>query len=134
MAKSYTKDLGEQVITEWIGSGSVITGDDSMTSAIPDNSAEGLVYKIEISEELDLEAMQFKFDISNVDMMFGLPDGTQTTAGMDLAIEVTSPSGTKSVILSSKQAITYPAYSLDDGDQPGYILRNGVLLSKCILW
>jgi len=130
MAKSYTKDLGEQVITEWIGSGSVITGDDTMTSAIPDNSAEGLVYKIEVTEALDLEAMQFKFDISNVDMMYGLPDGTQTTAGMDLAIEVTSPSGTKSVILSSKQAITYPAYSLDDGDQPGYILRNGVLLSN----
>lgn len=129
MAKSYAKDLGEQVITDWIGSGSAVS-EEAMTTAIPDNNAGGLVYKIAITEELNLEAMQFKFDISNVDMMFGLEDGTQTTAGMDLAIEVTSPSGTRSVLLSSKQAITYPAYSLDTGDQPGYILKDGVLLSN----
>ncbi|WP_052380184.1 MULTISPECIES: S8 family serine peptidase [unclassified Pseudoalteromonas] len=94
------------------------------------DNAEGLVYKVEVTEELALEAMQFKFDISNVDMNYGLIDGTQTTAGMDLAIEVTSPSGTKSVILSSKQAITYPAYSFENGEQPGYILKDGVLLSN----
>lgn len=129
MAKSYNKDFGEQVITDWIGSGSAVDS-EAMTSAIPDNNAEGLVYKVEVTEELALEAMQFKFDISNVDMNFGLNDGTQTTAGMDLAIEVTSPSGTKSVILSSKQAITYPAYSFENGDQPGYILKDGVLLSN----
>jgi len=129
MAKSYDKNLGEQVITNWIGAGSAI-GEEAMTSAIPDNSADGLVYKIEVTEALDLEAMQFKFDISNVDMMYGLDDGTQTTAGMDLAIEVTSPSGTKSVILSSKQAITYPAYSFDNGEQPGYIFKDGVMLSN----
>ncbi|GAA0810015.1 S8 family peptidase [Colwellia asteriadis] len=135
MAKAYSQDLGEQVITDWIGSGSAVTNADgaqetAMTMAIPDNDAEGLVYKIDVTEELNLEAMQFKFDISNVDMMYGLIDGTQTTAGMDLAIEVTSPSGTKSVILSSKQAITYPAYSSDNGEQPGYIFKDGVFLSN----
>jgi len=129
MAKSYDKDLGQQVTTDWIGSGSAVDS-EPMTSEIPDNNAEGLVYKVEVTEELDLEAIQFKFDISNVDMMYGAADGTQTTAGMDLAIEVTSPSGTKSVILSSKQAITYPAYSFENGEQPGYILKDGVLLSN----
>ena len=129
MAKSYNKDFGEQVITDWIGSGSAVAS-EAMTSEIPDNNAEGLVYKVEVTEELALEAMQFKFDISNVDMNYGLIDGTQTTAGMDLAIEVTAPSGTKSVILSSKQAITYPAYSFENGEQPGYILKDGVLLSN----
>jgi subtilisin-like proprotein convertase family protein len=129
MAKAYDKDLGEQVITQWQGEGSVI-GDDAMSSQVPDNDAAGLVYKFELTEELDLESIQFKFDVSNVDMMYGTVEGTQTTAGTDLAIEVISPSGTRSVLLSSKQAITYPAYSLETGDQPGYILKDGVFLSN----
>jgi len=67
MAKSYDKDLGQQVTTDWIGAGSAVDS-ESMTHVIPDNNAEGLTYKIAITEELDLEAIQFKFDISNVDM------------------------------------------------------------------
>jgi len=135
MAKSYDKDLGQQVTTDWIGAGSAVDS-ESMTHVIPDNNAEGLTYKIAITEELDLEAIQFKFDISNVDMNtnydpvdFSLDD-TQTTAGMDLAIEVTSPSGTKSVILSSKQALVYSAYSFENGEQFSYILKDGVFLSN----
>lgn len=129
MAKSYNKDLGEQVTTDWIGEGSAVD-EEAMTSEIPDNSATGLTYKITVTEDLAVEAMQFKFDISNVDMWFGDSEGNQTTAGMDLAIEVTSPSGTKSIILSGKQAITYPSYSFENGDQPGYILKDGVFLSN----
>jgi len=129
MAKSYNANLGAQVVTDWIGAGSAIE-EEALTATIPDNDAMGLSYTVEVTEELDLEAMQFKFDISNADMWYGFNDGTQTTAGMDLAIEVTSPSGTKSVILSSKQALTYPAYSFETGDQPTYILKDGVFLSN----
>ena len=129
MAKAYDKDLGEQVITDWMGAGSSV-GEDMMTSAIPDNNAEGLSYKIEITEDIAVEAMQFKFDIFSAEMGYGDANGNQTTAGMDLAIEVTSPSGTKSMLLSSKQAITYPSFSFENGEQPGYILKDGVFLSN----
>ncbi len=129
MAKSYNKDLGEQIITDWIGAGTAVD-EDAMTSEIPDNSATGLTYKVTVTDDLAVEAMQFKFDISNVDMWYGDNEGNQTTAGMDLAIEVISPSGTKSIILSGKQAITYPSYSFENGEQPGYILKDGVFLSN----
>ncbi|MBU2892905.1 S8 family serine peptidase [Colwellia sp. D2M02] len=127
MAKAYTQDLGEQVITDWLGAGST-AGEPALMSEIPDNNAEGLTYTVEVSEDLNLEAMQFKFNVSNIEMGFGFEDGTQTTAGTDLAIEVTSPSGTKSMLLSSKQALTVPANA--DGWQVGYILKDGVFLSN----
>lgn len=129
MAKSYDASLGEQVISDWIGFGSVV-GLDSLAAIIPDNNAEGFVQEIEVVEELNIEAMQFKFDVSNAEMAFGLANGTQTTAGNDLAIEVTSPAGTRSVLLSSKQALFYPAYSFSDSWQVGYVLKNAVILSN----
>jgi subtilisin family serine protease/subtilisin-like proprotein convertase family protein len=130
MAKSYAVDLGEQTITDWQGMGSVIDGETALSLDIPDNDATGLVQTIEVTDELTIEGMQFKFDISNVDMGFGLADGTQTSAGNDLAIEVTSPAGTKSVLLSSKQALFYPAYSFTEGWHVGYVLKEAVFLSN----
>jgi subtilisin family serine protease len=130
MAKSYAVDLGEQTITQWQGVGSTTTDGTALTSVIPDNNAEGLVQTIEVTEEVTIEGMQFKFNISNTDMSFGLADGTQTSAGNDLAIEVTSPAGTKSVLLSSKQALFYPAYSSTEGWNVGYILKDAVFLSN----
>jgi subtilisin family serine protease/subtilisin-like proprotein convertase family protein len=129
MAKSYKAELGEQVISEWQGEGSVI-GEPALTAQIPDNDANGLTQEFEVTENVTVEAMQFKFDVSNEDMSFGLPDNTQTTAGVDLAIEVTSPAGTRSVLLSSKQALMFPAYDFSAGWQIGYILKNAVMLSN----
>lgn len=141
MAKSYSEDLGEQVITSWQGVGSVVN-EEALTSAIPDNDASGAVQTIEVAEDLTVEAMQFAFDITNAEMAFGIPvegsgEGedetptlTQTSAGNDLAIEVTSPAGTRSVLLSSKQALLYPAFSPEDGFVPGYVLKDAVFLSN----
>ena len=133
MAKSYAVNLGDEVITPWVGAGSVL-GEAPLSVEIPDNNAEGVTYSVTIEEELDIEAIQFKFDIFSAEMGFGFDTDNgrvQTTAGSDLAIEVTSPSGTRSVLLSSKQAYILPAYSFrDDGFQPGYILKDGVFLSN----
>ena len=129
MAKSYDVALGEQVITQWNGVGSAVA-EDALALEIPDNNATGLTQEIEVTEELSIEAMQFKFDVSNAEMGFGLSDGTQTSAGTDLAIEVTSPAGTRSVLLSSKQALFYPAYSFTSSWSVGYILKDAVMLSN----
>lgn len=129
MAKEYDVALGEQVITDWNGVGSVVE-EEALTLEIPDNSAAGVTQQIIVEEELNIEAMQFKFDVSNTEMGFGLADGTQTSAGTDLAIEVTSPSGTRSVLLASKQALFYPAYSFTNGWNTGYILKDAVLMSN----
>ena len=133
MAKNYSADLGDQVITDWKANGSTFgAAEDAepMTVTIPDNNVEGLVQEIEVTEDLVIEGMQFGFDISNAEMSFGLSNGTQTSAGNDLAIEVTSPSGTRSVLLSSKQSISLPALNADFTFAGGYILKGSVLLSN----
>ncbi len=130
MAKTYSNNLGTLSITDWQGLGSAMSGEAALNLPIPDNNATGQVQNIVVEDDVTIEGMQFKFDISNTDMGYGLPDNTQTSAGNDLAIEVTSPSGTKSVLLSSKQALLYPAASFTDGYQPGYILKDAVFLSN----
>ncbi|MFH6954952.1 S8 family serine peptidase [Pseudoalteromonas sp. XMcav1-K] len=132
MAKSYSVDLGDEVITPWQGAGSVL-GQEPLSLEIPDNNATGVEYKIVIEEELNIEAMQFKFDVFSAEMGFGFETDNgvlQTTAGTDLAIEVTSPSGTRSVLLSSKQALSLPALDLSNGWEVGYILKDGAFLSN----
>lgn len=132
MAKSYSVDLGDEVITPWQGAGSVL-GQEPLSLEIPDNNATGAEYKIVIKEELNIEAMQFKFDVFSAEMGFGFETDNgvlQTTAGTDLAIEVTSPSGTRSVLLSSKQALSLPALDLSNGWEVGYILKDGAFLSN----
>ncbi|MEI4551447.1 S8 family serine peptidase [Pseudoalteromonas spongiae] len=132
MAKSYSVDLGDEVITPWQGAGSVL-GQEPLSLEIPDNNATGAEYKIVIEEELNIEAMQFKFDVFSAEMGFGFETDNgvlQTTAGTDLAIEVTSPSGTRSVLLSSRQALSLPALDLSNGWEVGYILKDGAFLSN----
>lgn len=129
MALNYSESMGDLMATDWIGEGTVV-GAASLDKDIPDNNADGVTHSIEITDELTLEAIQFRFDVSNAEMQFGDVNGNQTTAGTDLAIEVTSPSGTRSVLLASKQALMYPAYSFDAGFQPGYILKDSVMLSN----
>ena len=127
MAKNYSTNLGEYVTTDWVGF-------NELTADIPDNNATGVMQEIEMTEDVTIEGMQFSFDIYNDEMGFGyeLEDGTsvQTSAGNDLAIEVISPAGTRSVLLSSKQAIFYPAFSFDAGFQAGYVLKDAVFLSN----
>jgi subtilisin family serine protease/subtilisin-like proprotein convertase family protein len=130
MAKSYKNRLGEMQTSAWIGLGSVV-GEPPLTQKIPDNNLKGTSFIIHVKEELELEAIQFKFDISNVDFIIpSKKNTTQSTAGMDLAIEVTSPSGTRAVLLTSKQTLIIPAVSFDIGYHHQYILKDNVILAN----
>ncbi|APE05144.1 MAG: serine protease [Alteromonas sp.] len=138
MALAYEENLGEEVITDWTGLGTAIGVEETpVNSAIPDNNAQGLTVEVEMTDDVVIEAMQFSFDVFNQDMGFGFVTtdelGTrsvQTSAGMDLAIEVISPSGTRSVLLSSKQSLFLPALSSDFAFLPEYILNDSVFLSN----
>ncbi len=138
MAKSYDTSLAPEVNSGWIGAGSVVA-EDALTVEIPDNDVMGVSYTIDVEENMNIEAIQFKFDVFN-DMMRlatapvvdvnGNIGRLQTTAGTDLAIEVTSPSGTKAMLLSSKQAFVTPAYTFGEGYNEYYILKDGVFLAN----
>lgn len=135
MAKNYTANLGEAVSSDWIGVGSYAATETptSLALPVPDNSVTGATVTLEVTDKMVLEGAQLKFSVSNPDMEYGFStvDGYfQTTAGIDLAIEVTSPAGTKSVLLSSKQALTIPALTEDFFFQPGYILNDTVFLTN----
>lgn len=134
LAFNYDKPLGEAVISDWIGNGVYSNTQQPLALAIPDNSAEGATVTLEVAEDITLEGVQFKFTVRNPEMISSphptpqdqstQPTNSQTTAGIDLAIEVTSPAGTKSVLLSSKQALTVPSV------EAGYLLKDSVLLSN----
>ena len=128
MAKSYTASLPEQYLTDWVAVGTQ-AGAASLALTIADNDATGALQQIDVTEDLVVEGVQFAFDVANPELRSDSWP-SQTTAGIDLAIEVTSPSGTKSVLLSSKQAIVEPTYDFSTGYQEGYILKNVVFLSN----
>lgn len=123
MALSYSADLGKRTVGSWVANA------EELALEIPDNNADGVTYTVEVTDEVTLEAVQFGFDISNSELQFA-PGSTQTTAGIDLAIEVTSPSGTRSMLLSSKQAIITPALDQDWYFVPGYIMKDSVMLAN----
>lgn len=128
LAKRYTNAMPEQVITDWVSLGTQ-ANDDSLNVVIADNNAAGAVQTIEVTDDVVVEGVQFAFDVANPELVTA-EAASQTTAGIDLAIEVTSPAGTKSVLLSSKQAIVEPAFDFAVGYYQGYILKNSVFLSN----
>lgn len=141
MAKDYSANLAQQVITDWQGKGISFGSAADAVSAngvIPDNNVEGLVEEIEIMDDVIVEGMQFAFNVRNSEMLMGNESTdaegektlVQTSAGNDLAIEVVSPAGTRSVLLSSKQALLYPAFTSADGFNAQYILKDAVFLSN----
>lgn len=131
LAKNYSANLGEYIESDWIGAGVYAETPVSLEQAIPDNSAEGAVITLDITDDITLEGAQFMFTVRNPEIDLAFSTNVQTTAGIDLAIEVTSPAGTKSVLLSSKQAITLPALNTDTFDfNFGYLLKDNVFLSN----
>lgn len=128
LARTYSSSLPEQVMTNWTALGSQ-AAEAPLTTEVPDNNAEGAVLTLEVTDDITVEGVQFAFDVANAELRSdSFP--SQTTAGIDLAIEVTSPSGTKSVLLSSKQAIADPSIDFATGYNEGYILKNSVFLSN----
>lgn len=135
MAKNYSARLGELKASDWVGAG--IYGQATANPLnVADNSIAAAELTLEVSDDLTLEGAQFMFTVANSEMTSGTlnPDTRrwnkeyQTTAGADLAIEVTSPQGTRSVLLSSRQALLMPARS--DVFHQGYILKDTVFLSN----
>lgn len=127
MAKSYASPLPAEVTTGWINAGTR-ADEDSLALEILDNDTKGVIHTIQVDENVTIESAQFAFDVANSELTyFSWP--AQTTAGIDLAVEVTSPAGTKSILLSSRQAIIEPAFDAQ-GYQQGYIMKNTILLSN----
>jgi len=132
LAKKHT-GLPAEKISGWKALGSYAEDKKPLAQQVPDNSVAGTEMSIVVADDIKMEGAQFKFTISNPEYAYGIDtaDGrVQTTAGIDLAIEVTSPAGTRSVLLSSKQALIYPALNPDFSDNPGYVLKDTVLLSN----
>ena len=105
--------LGELIETEWMD----VSPETALN--IPDNNADGASYSFTVEEDMTLEGLQFSLTVSNADF-----DGSGfthlSTAGSDLAIEVTSPAGTTTQLLSGRQEIligandTFSPYMLED--------------------
>lgn len=120
MAKSMEAGtMGELIETDWM--------DVSPASAvnIPDNNADGSSYSFTVEDAMTLEGLQFSLTVSNPDF-----DGSgctfYSTAGSDLAVEVTSPEGTTTQLLSGRQEIIVGA----DGQCSPYILEDTVFLAN----
>lgn len=128
MALNYSAKLGDLKTTPWLGVGVYSKTGTSLDLEVPDNSAKGAEIALDVADAITLESVQFQFQVANSDMTTANFGGVGTTAGSDLAIEVTSPAGTRSVLLSSKQALIVPAAGADFFD--GYILKDSVMLSN----
>jgi subtilisin family serine protease len=81
MAKTYNAQLGAFQDTTWLA-GTVVNG------AIPDDSIAGAVGTVSVAKNLTIEAVQIQVS-------------TDHTWLGDLAVELTSPSGTKSILLNA---------------------------------
>ncbi|MGM0429871.1 MAG: S8 family serine peptidase [Pseudomonadota bacterium] len=100
LAMSGSVELPELVETEWLET------ELETPVAVPDNNADGASIEITVEEDVTIEGMQFGLSVRNTAMAeayMGMISGT--TAGSDIAIEVTSPAGTKSVIATSRTSL-----------------------------
>ena len=99
LARSGSVSLPELIETEWLD----VEFEEPV--AIPDNDADGIVLELDIADEVTIEGMQARFQIRNPQLSSDYAGDWPSTAASDLAIEVTSPAGTTSVMLSSRNAI-----------------------------
>jgi subtilisin-like proprotein convertase family protein len=127
MAKSYKANLGTAKMSEWTGIGVYAEKPAKLTDTVADNSAKGVEFSINVADDIVLEGAQFRFTVANSEITMNDGKEFHSTAGSDLAIEVTSPQGTRSVLLSSRQALLLPAAGANF--YPGYILKDSVMLS-----
>ncbi|MAK71726.1 MAG: hypothetical protein CMF19_06745 [Idiomarinaceae bacterium] len=109
-------DLGQLASTGWLDVSPEAPVD------VPDNNAEGASYSFEAPAGLTLEGLQFRLTVANDDFA----GCSFSTAGNDLAVEVTSPAGTTTQLLTGRQAINVGA----DGFCSQYILEDTVFLAN----
>lgn len=90
MAKDFITnpvDLGTYTETNWTDAN---TG---LSSAIPDFSGTGVTSTINVSTNLTVEAVQIRVQATHADIS-------------ELALELTSPSGTKSILINARNSLT----------------------------
>ncbi len=86
-AKTTPINLGTYTETDWSDSH---TG---LNLAIPDNSAVGVTDTINVATNLKIEGVQIRVGITHADIS-------------ELALELTAPSGTKSIIVNARNSLT----------------------------
>ncbi|MCP4914786.1 MAG: S8 family serine peptidase [Oligoflexia bacterium] len=114
MAKTYSNSWGaQQHLNEAFGNASY---DTTVSQAIPDASSTGVTSAKYIASNLTIEAVQIKINI------------THPRPG-DLGIELTSPSGTKSILKNINDSFQVP---IDVSDSPVWVadITDFVILSN----
>lgn len=86
MAKTYSSAFGGFVETNWVDERS------GLTLPIPDNSATGVSDSMIVVSDIKIEAVQLKVWVTHTNIS-------------DLALELTSPSGTKSIVINLNNAL-----------------------------
>lgn len=116
LAKNYDTQLGDYIVTNWQASNEA---DSPLNLAIPDGSAQGASHKQAMStfeytdsegnasqlEDLVVEAVQIRLNVDHLRLT-------------DLAVELISPAGTRSVLLSPHNNLV--AQSLYPDEIPGF--------------
>ena len=89
---------------------------------VPDNDPAGATYSFEMEAGMTLEGLEFQLTVANDDFA----GCALSTAGNDLAVEVTSPAGTTTQLLTGRQALNVGA----DGSCSQYILEDTRFLAN----
>lgn len=99
LARSGSVSLPELIETDWLD----VEFTDPL--AIPDNDVDGVSVVFDVEDSLTIEGVQARFLVRNPQLSSDYPGVWPSTAGSDLAIELTSPAGTRSVLLTSRNAV-----------------------------
>ncbi|WP_062262312.1 S8 family serine peptidase [Endozoicomonas arenosclerae] len=128
MAETYDDYLGTYTSSGWIDTKAGIT--------VPDNDAKGVTHSIEIDDKRGVvEEVQIRITLSNDSVITDVQkEGPKTasTIGSDTAFELTSPSGTKSIMLTARTG-TFASYDWVFGVAPAdetLMYKDMMLLSN----
>ncbi len=111
MAKNYSQNLGEYVVTEW-------QSDDELNKPIPDASVTGATDAMTVEDDLIIEAVQIEVTADHL----RLPD---------LSVELISPAGTRSVLMTPYNGMVYQGV-MDPTDPSDFVpgFENTPMLSN----
>ncbi|WP_461534985.1 S8 family serine peptidase [Spongorhabdus nitratireducens] len=126
MAERYHKDLGDYSETGWI--------DTEANVEVPDNNARGVTHTIYVDsrngavEEVQIRVTLTSEGLSTLKEQEG--PKTASSVGSDTAFELTSPSGTKSIMLTARTG-TMASYDwAKDVKEEKYMYKDMMLLSN----
>ena len=91
MAQNFNSPLGNLVITNWENNSG------TLNLVVPDNSAKGVSHTMNVTRDLTIEAVQMKITVNH-------------TKASDLGVELTSPSGTKSIIININSGVAEKSF------------------------